>query len=190
MTVHADCTLQGEVNNKFDSCVKHQEEATCTLLKVVCCCVAKCYHPKLFLPHPWCILPRGQGRWWCGGKFKLEYYWIAFRERATCLLYWTSHYDRMHWIKIESGAEDGEGLFSEFDRMSFSTAAFHYPTCMAVFEAEVHLVNVECEIRIHSSTTVINILYFPSADLMSAALPAGLLFARKHASLCHTPTVK
>lgn len=86
-------------------------------------------------------------------------------------------------------------LFSEFDSMSFSAGACHYPDMFGRLSGrEVHLVNVECEIRIQSPTTVVNIL-FPSlhppyADLMYAVVPAGLPCARKHASVCCVPEVQ
>ena len=87
-------------------------------------------------------------------------------------------------------------LFSRFDSMSFSAAACHYPDVFGrLWGQEVHLVNVECEIRIQSQTCVVNILFHPlrppcAADLMYAAVPAGLLCAHKHASFCHAPAVQ
>lgn len=72
--------------------------------------------------------------------------------------------DRMHSENIESGAERRRRcVCSHVDSMSFSAATCHYPTRLArLWAREVHLVNIECEIRIQSSASVVNILFPPS----------------------------
>lgn len=103
----------------------------------------------------------------------------------------------MCWIKIESGVERGRGCVCiPFWQHVIFSSSMPLPSVFGhLWGREVHLVNVECEIRIQSSTSAINILFLPCthpsrSHLMYAALPAGLLCARKHASLCYASTVQ
>lgn len=104
---------------------------------------------------------------------------------------------RMCWIKIESGVERGSGCvrIPFWQRVIFSSSMPLPSVFGHLWGREVHLVNVECEIRIQSSTSAINILFLPCthtsrSHLMYATSPAGLLCARKHASLCYASTVQ
>lgn len=99
---------------------------------------------------------------------KLDCYRIAFLSWAVSLCHWQNALNgntKYSWRRVCSPrlAE------CRFQQQRFITLQWVYPP--PVFQPErgtVHLVNVECQIRIHSSTGAINITFFPASDLMCA----------------------